>query len=422
MFLIGEPHEKLERKFLTMIKQLVSAFAVASVIVSAASFAADLPASDAMQQLRKDHPRLKTFELDGKIHKLYHRELATGRTPVDTAGNFIDTWSEGLGVDPDQFIERGPFPDGHSQQQLMYVPETGQHKFTGVYYMQTADGLPVYETRLMVLVRNVAGYPAVSSTTVLQDVAGFKRSSKFAANDAVALMSAATRLGSGVTISEPELMVFAGTEKETAEPTEVLVFEATLGGGWDFENYRKFELVVNAQTGEILHEKNLILHVDGNVSGMATESSGADVCDPESAMGMPYARVTLGGNTAYSDVNGDFTISGSGTITSTLDGQWFNVDNQSGSDASLSQNSSDPYFMHNEPNSNGQLRAQVNGYLQANVVRDFTLAYAPSFPTIGSQTSFPVNTGVSGTCNAFYDYSSINFTILGMVVVTLHFQ
>jgi len=362
-----------------------------------------------MAQLRQDHPRLRTINQDGKIHKLIDKELATGHSPINTAENFIDTWSSGLGVDARQFVARGPFSDGHSVQEMMYNRDTGEHKFTGIYYMQTADGLPVYETRLMVLVRNVAGYPAVSSTTVLQDVAGFKRSSKFAVNDAVALMSAAIRLGRNVTINEPELMVYAGSESDRHEPVEALVFEATSGGHWDLETYRKLELVVNAQTGEILHEKNLILHADGNISGLATESSGADVCEPESSMGMPYALVTLNGKSAYADENGNYSIPGDGNLTSTLEGRWFNVNNNSGSDASITQNTLNPNVVHNASNSSESVRAQVNGYLQSNVVRDFTLLYAPSFPTIGSQTSFPVNTGVSGTCNAFYDYESINF-------------
>ena len=394
-----------------MKKHYLTAFAVASVVISAsATFAAtETTQSVAMRQLRVDHPNLLTMDREGKVHKLLDKELASGRSPIDTAMNFISSWSTGLGVRSDQFIERGPFPDGHSTQQLMYNPETGEHKFTGVYFMQTADGLPVYESRLMVLVRNADGFPAVSATTVLQDVAGFKRTNKFAANNAVALMSAAVRLGRGVTISEPELMVFAGTEKDSAQPTEALVFEATYGGGWDFDNYRKLELVVNAQTGEILHEKNLILHVDGNVSGMATTSSGADVCDPEAASGLPYARVTLAGNTAYADASGNFTIAGSGNITSMLDGQWFNVNNQAGADSSITQSSANPNILHNSANNSESYRAEVNGYLQSNIVRDFTLSYAPNFPTIGNQTSFPVNTGVSGTCNAYYDYSSINF-------------
>jgi Zn-dependent metalloprotease len=391
------------------IKRLLT-LSVTSLILSSVSFAAsDVTPTEAMNQIRKGHPNLMTVNRAGQIHKILDKELATGKTPLATAENFIDTFSAALNVDAKEFVERGPFPDQHTHQPLMYIQETGKHKFTGVYYMQTADGLPVYGSRLMVLVRNIEGYPAVSATTVLRDVKGFKSPQRLVASDAVALMAAATHLGRGATVSTPELMVYAGTNKGHHEPTAVLVFEATVGGTWDVANYKKFELVVDAQTGEVLHEENRILHVDGNVSGVATESSGADVCDNESPIGMPYAKITLGGSTEYADANGDFTIAGSGTITSTLDGEWFDSQNQSGSDASLSQNSSDPFFMHNDANSSEQYRAQVNGYLQANIVRDFTLAYAPSFPTIGTQTSFPVKTGVSGTCNAFYDYSSINF-------------
>ena len=381
---------------------------VTSLVIYSASFATQ-ESSLAMEQIRKDHPNLLTVDRFGQVHKIIDKQLSTGRTPLASAEDFITNFSAALDVDANEFIERGPFPDQHTHQELMYVPETGQHKFTGVYYMQTADGLPVYGSRLMVLVRNVNGYPAVSVTTDLRDVTGYKKPRRVYSSEAIALMSAATRLGKGVTITTPELMVFAGTAKEHREPVAVLVFEATQGGTWDVENYRKLELLVDAQTGEIIHEENRILHVDGNVSGVATESSGADVCDPESAIGMPYAKVTLSGNTAFADVYGNFSIDGSGTINSTLDGQWFDSQNQSGSDASLSQNSNDPNFMHNAANNNEQYRAQVNGYLQANVVRDYVLSFAPDFPTIGSQTSFPVKTGVSGTCNAFYDYSSINF-------------
>ena len=391
------------------IKQLLT-LSVTSLIACSASYAAtDLSPNQAMNQIRKDHPNLITVNRAGNIHKILDKELATGRTPRATAENFIYAFSTALDVDANAFVERGPFPDKHTHQDFMYNQETGQHKFTGVYYMQTANGLPVYDSRLMVLVRNVQDYPAVSVTTVLKDVKGFKSPRRLVASEAVALMAAATHLGRGATVSQPELMVFAGTGSEHHEPVAVLVFEATVGGSWDFDNYKKFELIVDAQTGEVLHEVNRILHVDGNVSGMATESSGADVCDPESSAGLPYAKVSLGGSTVFADANGDFTISGSGNITSTLDGEWFDSQNQSGSDASLSQNSSDPYFMHNDANNSEQYRAQVNGYLQSNVVRDFTLLYAPAFPTIATQTSFPVKTGVSGTCNAFYDYSSINF-------------
>lgn len=186
---------------------------VTSLIICSSSFAAS-DASLAMNQIRQDRPNLMTLDRFGQIHKIIDKQLSTGRTPLASAEKFITTFATALDVDAKEFIERGPFPDQHTQQQLMYVPETGKHKFTGVYYMQTADGLPVYGSRLMVLVRNVDGFPAVSATTDLRDVKGYKLPKRLVRSEAIALMAAATRLGRGTTITDPELMVFAGTEKE----------------------------------------------------------------------------------------------------------------------------------------------------------------------------------------------------------------
>ena len=386
------------------ITPLIAAICFATPFAFAAT-----PSHQSMAQLRQMHPKLQTMQIEGKITKMVGPKLATGRTAQAAADSFIQTWSSALGVDAAAFIQEGPFKDKHSIQSIMYNQETGEYKFTGVYYKQTADGLPVYGTRLMTLTRNVEGNPVVNATVDLRDVAGFKKPHRLINNNALALMTAATRFGATVTITEPELMVFAGTIKEHNEPRAALVFEATVNSDFAGNEYQKAELVVDAETGEILQETNRILHVDGNVSGVATESSGADTCDLESSAGLPYAKVTRSGATAYADQNGNYSIAGSGNITSKLEGQWFNVNNNSGSDSSLSQSSSNPNFVHNNSNSSESYRAEVNAYLQSNIVRDFTLSFNPSFPTIDSQTSFPVNVGVSGTCNAFYDYSSINF-------------
>ena len=45
-------------------------------------------------------------------------------------------------------------------------------------FTQSADGLPVYGSRLMVLVRNADGFPAVSATTELKNVKGYKNPRK----------------------------------------------------------------------------------------------------------------------------------------------------------------------------------------------------------------------------------------------------
>jgi len=370
-----------------------------------------------LDQLKTNHPKLRLLEENGRITKMVAPDLATGKTAKHSAQNFLQTWSYALGVNAKDFIAKGPFADGHSIQPIMYNQETGQYKFTGVYFKQTIDGLPVYGSRLMVLSRNVEGNPIVNATVDLRDVKNFKKSPRAMNNNALALMAAATRFGVAVTTTQPKLMVFAGTQSEHAEPRAALVFEAKVGGNWDPSTYQKAELVVDALTGEVLHERNLILHVDGNVSGMATESSGADVCDIESSAGLPYAKVTLGGNTAYADADGDFSINGSGNITSRLEGQWFNVNNQSGSDSSITQSSNNPYIVHNAANNSGTYRAEVNAYLQSNIVRDFALTYNPDYPTIANQTSFPVNVNIGDSCNAYYDSISLQLTFIVQVAV-----
>jgi len=58
---------------------------VATLLVASTNgIAAQTPATIAMNQLRKDHPRLRTMDRAGKIHKLADKQLATGTSPKDT--------------------------------------------------------------------------------------------------------------------------------------------------------------------------------------------------------------------------------------------------------------------------------------------------------------------------------------------------
>ena len=371
----------------------------------------------AMYELRQDHPRLRIFEKDGRIHKLVDRQLASGETPRASADAFLNTWAPALGVKADDFIERGPFPDGHDVQGIMYQPQSGDYKFTGVYWTQAADGMPVWGTRLQALVRNVPGFPVVHATSDLRDVTGFIAPGRVAANDAMALISAAQRLGRDVSVGEVELMVFAGTSEQPHAPRAALVFDAQVGSPADPATHEKLLLIADAMTGAILHEESRILHdIAGSVQGNATEWSGADVCEEESYAPLPYIKVTGGGSTAYTDADGNFVLpyegSGNVTLTSYLEGTWFNVNNQSGSDSSTSETGSPPgpvNLYHNEANSSEYYRAEVNCYLESNIVRDYVLGFNPTFPTIWNEENFPVNVNINDSCNAYYDYESINF-------------
>ncbi|MHC4416258.1 MAG: hypothetical protein ACYS0G_13335, partial [Planctomycetota bacterium] len=182
--------------------------------------------------------------------------------------------------------------------------------------------------------------------------------------------------------------------------------------------YEKWLFLVDAQTGAVLYQESQILEIDvvGNVSGMATQGVGADICEPEALEVMPYACVNIGAEVAYADEGGHFVIPNPGsspvTVESPVRGRWFRVFNQGGPDTVLSMEVTPPgpaNFVHNAANDEEFIRAEVNGYVESNVVRDFTLTYNPSYPTIWNQTEFTVNVNIDDSCNAFYDGNSINF-------------
>jgi hypothetical protein len=350
----------------------------------------------------------------GRIHKIGDKAIATGRSAKASAVAAKAAVSPMLGVDPDAFIEVGPFPNGQHEVGLMYRPDTGDYKFTAYYWTQTAGGLPVWRTRLMALVRNDTGFPTVQITSDVRDVKGFASPQRALADSSLALAAAANLMGRDVQIADPEVVVFAGVEDMVFAPRAAMVFEATLGDTWNPDVYEKRLLVVDLANGQILHEENRILHgVSGTVQGMNTQSSGADECDVEAAIPLPYATLSAGGQTTNADAKGYFELDTTGnvTISSGLEGLYFSVNESSGDDSMTASAADGDYveMTHHEANNNQQYRAQINGYVEANEVRDFILRHSPDFPVINNQFGFPVNTGVSGSCNAFYDYSSINF-------------
>ena len=49
--------------------------------------------SPLMEQMRQEFPQLRTMEQMGKPYKIVHKQLATGRTPIASAENFIETFN-----------------------------------------------------------------------------------------------------------------------------------------------------------------------------------------------------------------------------------------------------------------------------------------------------------------------------------------
>ena len=79
-------------------------------------------------------------------------------------------------------------------------------RVTAVYFKQNVQGVPVYNSRLQVLVRNESGYPAVSIGTDLQMVNPSRRPGLQPLTDEMSLPGPMTSCSDVVIVSEPEMV------------------------------------------------------------------------------------------------------------------------------------------------------------------------------------------------------------------------
>ena len=224
-----------------------------------------------------------------------------------------------------------------------------------------------------------------------------------------------------IDVSEAEYVIWAGINNEHVEPRLAISFIAERGSIRTVPEYKKFLIVADAATGEVLLSETQIIaaDIDGSVEGRATDGLATLECDPEVPFFLPYVEVSVnGGNTVFADANGQFTVPHDGdapvTVTSRLRGQFFEVFDESlnGAIPEISSTVTPPgpvNFLFNPSNTDDLMTANVNTYLESNIVRDFTLSFEPNFPVIANQLFFDINTNIASSCNAFYDGSSINF-------------
>ena len=167
-----------------------------------------------LQRLQTEFPGVGTWNApDGRLNRIFGRPMETGSSPRETAMKVVRKWSGIWGLTPKDLMLAGPFPgDDRTEQTLMWDRESETYGFTAVYFKQNVQGVPVYNSRLQVLVRNDSGYPAVSIGTDLRNVEALTGVSRPAGIErSMVDARAADFLGNGfVYVSEPELVVYAG--------------------------------------------------------------------------------------------------------------------------------------------------------------------------------------------------------------------
>ncbi|MGE3108597.1 MAG: GC-type dockerin domain-anchored protein [Phycisphaerales bacterium] len=400
--------------------------ALAGAAASATDARNDRAADSAASALfLQENPQAGLYrETSGRISSVYGAAFASGPTSVDAAQWFVTRHSELFGVPAGDLRQVNLLTDQQPTLQLMFDPATGTYKHTLVYFSQYKDGVPVYRADLRVLVRNEPGNPVVLAKSALKHLGDFAVPADYQAKlitQAQVHDAVRGRAPGMANFSNPELFVWAGVDEMQVAPALALILTADNGQDGTATMDRRL-FVVDALSAKVLYTESLIHNVDvvGSVRGMATTGVGADICGAEVSTALPYAQVSIGATQAYADAAGNFTIpnggSGPVTVNSDMIGRYFHVFNTGGATELLSQSVTPPgpaNFVHNAANTDERVRAQVNAYIHANVVRDFTLQFNPSYPVISTQTDFTVNVNLGSTCNAFYDGPSINFYLAG---------
>lgn len=364
------------------------------------------------------HPGTGIYWTGVQPTTLYGKSFSRGASPEASSQAFIHENLALLGVRPEQLTPGSLATDRAAVRMIMPDADTGQMKFTVISYLQQVDGIPVFRGELKLVVRNEPGYPLVLAKSSLRNLGVFRiRAAEADPNLSAVFASVGERMAGVTDWGTPELVVWAGLNGAEVTPRLAVKLTATAGNPSD-EGYARRTLLADAATGQILHEEDQVQHVDvaGTVSGMATTGTKSAACNPEALAPMKYGRVGIGTNFVFADGTGNFTIPNAGagqvTVTAQCRGRYFRVFNPLNDAPSVTVSVTPPgpaNLVLNAANTSPLRLAEVNAYVQANVARDFLLTYAPTHPVIPTQEEFRVNTGVAGTCNAFYDGTSINF-------------
>jgi len=410
---------------LTLAGLVLACGAAVALPASASVDAQHTPQSPAEARLLLDHPEAGFFHAPGgRLTTVFGPRLASGLDPVESATIFLIQQADVLGVQPADLRNHSLMDEARATQPLMLDPATGKYKFTLVYFAQETRGIPVFGGEVRVLCRNEPGYPVVLVRSALRDVSalalepGFeKRIITQHALHAAAQASIEQGVPALANFSAVRRVIWAGVDEQVVVPRLALEFSADNGRA-GLPGFVSRRFVVDALTGVLLHQENLILDFDvtGTVRGNTTDSFRADTCDAEVPRTLPYARVTMGATTVYADAAGVFTMPTTGpgpfTLGATVIGRYFRVNDSAATVESLSISATPPNpadFLFNADNSSEFRRAEMNAYRNINDTRDIVIAANPMYPTIGTQVDFNVYVNDAGTCNAFYNNSTVHY-------------
>jgi len=382
---------------------------IAGALLVTSSWAAGGNQVESRRALLSAYPELRILADGGRIDRIYGPAFGFAATAEQAADEFLQAHADVLGVDYADLA-------GVGAQDVM------EGKFTAVYYEQRYAGLPVDRSALTILVRHDVGNGIVLVSPYVFDL-GQVPAAPVVLSGAEAVALVAQRYPT-YTFTAPEPVVYPDRRGEDLIPVYAYRFE---GDNLDLENREKYEFVVDATTPEayILRMENRIydVNISGRVTGFATPNDLPDRPDnPPVELALQDLRVRItSSNVGTTNATGDYTISNSGSSPVTVQttfgnsgtsyaGRWVRINDQQGAVLSYSQSVTPPGpadFVYNSTPSEFTT-AQANGFYWTTQTHNYVRWAAPSYPS-GIDAQLLCNVNLGQTCNAYYDYSSINF-------------
>ncbi|RYZ53268.1 MAG: T9SS type A sorting domain-containing protein [Sphingobacteriales bacterium] len=236
----------------------------------------------------------------------------------------------------------------------------------------------------------------------------------------------------------PSLSISAAEQLIAQDLTDVVVSEKTVDADWVWfpvpasEGYRlrpaypfnvkgqgkhlpaDLKGYIDAENGQVLYRQNKVKDIiDRTIKGEVYKQNPTL---PATVEPLADLAITINGITYYTDTAGVFSdalLMAPIAATVKLQGKWAKVNNVNNAGGTpnfpdtINLNGGQFLFPTLAPSS----ERHVNAYYHVTRVHDFMKGYYPSFTDM--DFALPTNVDVTGSCNAFYNGSSINFYAAG---------
>ncbi len=336
-------------------------------------------------------------------HRAYGPAIPTsGASSEERAMGFIQQKLSAFGVPVDELVPMATLPTG---------------KFTYVHYGQHHQGIPVLTGHLLVKLDAQGG--VISFGTEVHDDIAVDMVPAVGEAAAADIASEGLEHVSGVSFEGLRILPVPGDRSMAHQLVHELLVHTNDNG-----HPGRYLCWVDAHSGLLWYRWDQIVDHRSCSGGHGSDGgdAGADVqvnatvhtisaIHPTSVQGLPELRLTINGNFLFTELDGSLAtgIPGPVSATAQLRGRWSNVTTNGTTpsfNVTLNEGANTLMF------DNSATQQERSAYWFVNQIHTHMKDLLPSFT--GMDFALPTRVDLTtGTCNAYYDGSSINFYAQG---------